>query len=289
MRLTQGSRRSAAWRALDFRHLEHRLGGQPLGQPPQAQRHVLQLRLVGPMLDLASVDQIGGMPKIAYGTPSHSLIPVSVVPDAQDCRNAAKRSLIRPADYRRVRSTCRRFRHSIARSIKQAPSHKKTVAMSSRIVICLAAIIAAAFSVMPASAQFRMDTSAGQAAQAMGMPTIGDLQVGDTGYVASFTPCIERQGLYLPTLATVTEEPLSFAQNLRVEINAEGDIVVELFIGDDVPDQSQGLRQLALTIANASSCAAENYYFPNDYSDLRAIASINGHASLAALIDSLVR
>ena len=161
--------------------------------------------------------------------------------------------------------------------------------MSSRIVICLAAIFAAAFSVMPASAQFRMDTSAGQAAQAMGMPTIGDMQVGDTGYVASFTPCIERQGLFLPTLATVTEEPLAFAQNLRVEINAEGDIVVELFIGDDVPDQSQGLRQLALTIANASSCAAENYYFPNDYSDLRAIASINGFTSLAALIDSLVR
>lgn len=144
-------------------------------------------------------------------------------------------------------------------------------------------------SVMPASAQFRMDTSAGQAAQAMGMPTIGDMQVGDTGYVASFTPCIERQGLFLPTLATVTQEPLAFAQNLRVEISADGDIVVDLFIGDDVPDQQQGLRQLALTIANASSCAAENYYFPNDYSDLRAIASINGHTSLAALIQSLVR
>ncbi len=142
---------------------------------------------------------------------------------------------------------------------------------------------------MPASAQFRMDTSAGQAAQAMGMPTIGDMQVGDTGYVASFTPCIERQGLFLPTLATVTQEPLAFAQNLRVEISADGDIVVDLFIGDDVPDQQQGLRQLALTIANASSCAAENYYFPNDYSDLRAIASINGHTSLAALIQSLVR
>lgn len=134
-----------------------------------------------------------------------------------------------------------------------------------------------------------MDTSAGQAAQAMGMPTIGDMQVGDTGYVASFTPCIERQGLFLPTLATVTQEPLAFAQNLRVEISADGDIVVDLFIGDDVPDQQQGLRQLALTIANASSCAAENYYFPNDYSDLRAIASINGHTSLAALIQSLVR
>ena len=161
--------------------------------------------------------------------------------------------------------------------------------MSPRIFACLAAICAAMLTAMPASAQFRMDTSAGQAAQAMGMPTIGDLQVGDSGYVASFTPCIERQGLFLPTLATVTQEPLAFAQNLYVEINAEGDIVVDLFIGDDVPDRQQGLRQLALTIANASSCAAENYYFPNDYSDLRAIASIDGYTSLAALIDSLVR
>lgn len=134
-----------------------------------------------------------------------------------------------------------------------------------------------------------MDTSAGQAANAMGMPTIGDMQVGQTRYVASFTPCIERQGLFLPTLATVTEEPLSFAQNLLVQIDASGNIVAELFIGDDVPDAQEGLRQLALTIANASSCAAENYYFPNDYSDLRAIASVNGHTSLAGLIDSLIR
>jgi len=161
--------------------------------------------------------------------------------------------------------------------------------MSSRILICVAAICAAAFSVLPASAQFLMDTSAGQAAKAMGMPTIGDMAVGETGYIASFTPCIERQGLFLPTLASVTEEPLAFAQNLRVEIGQDGNIVAEFFIGDDVPDQRQGLRQLALTIANASSCAAENYYFPNDYSDLRAISSINGYTSLAGLIDSFVR
>ena len=68
-----------------------------------------------------------------------------------------------------------------------------------------------------------------------------------------------------------------------------GKVVAELYVGDDVPDRQQGLRQLALTIANASSCAAENYYFPNDYSDLRAISSINGHTSLGALIESLVR
>ena len=123
----------------------------------------------------------------------------------------------------------------------------------------------------------------------MGMPTIGDMAVGDVGFVASFTPCIERQSLFLPTLATVTEEPLAFAQNLRVEIDTAGNIVAQLFVGDDVPDRPQGLRQLALTIANASSCAAENYYFPNDYSDLRAITSVNGFTSLAALIESLVR
>lgn len=122
----------------------------------------------------------------------------------------------------------------------------------------------------------------------MGMPTVGDMASGDSGYVASFTPCIERQGLFLPTLATVTQEPLAFAQNLRVEIDSNGNIRAELFVGQDVPDTQQGLRQLALTIANASSCAAENYYFPNDYSDLRAIVSINGHTSLAALIASLV-
>lgn len=161
--------------------------------------------------------------------------------------------------------------------------------MSSRILICLAAICAAMVSGLPASAQFRMDTSAGQAANAMGMPTIGDMQVGEVGYVASFTPCIERQGLFLPELTTVTEEPLAFAQNLRVEIDRNGYVVAELFVGENVPDQPQGLRQLALTIANASSCAAENYYFPNDYSDLLAIASIDGHTSLAGLIDSLVR
>jgi len=161
--------------------------------------------------------------------------------------------------------------------------------MSSRILICLAAFCAAMAPALPASAQFRMDTTAGQAANAMGMPTLGDMQVGESGYIASFTPCIERQGLYLPTLATVTVEPLAFAQNLRVEVDADGNVVAELFVGDDVPDQRQSLRQLALTIANASSCAAENYYFPNDHSDLRPIASINGYSSLAALIDSLVR
>lgn len=152
------------------------------------------------------------------------------------------------------------------------------------LTVFCAAFVATA---QPARAQFSMDATAGDAARAMGMPTVGDMAAGQSGYVASFTPCIERQGLFLPTLATVTQEPLAFAQNLLIEIDPNGNVKAELYIGDDVPDRTQGLRQLALTLANASSCAAENYYFPNDFSDLRAIVSINGHSGLAALIDSL--
>ncbi|NNG03252.1 MAG: hypothetical protein HKM95_04025 [Inquilinus sp.] len=159
--------------------------------------------------------------------------------------------------------------------------------MSSLRFVLAAGLAAFLIIAGPARAQFAMDATAGDAARAMGMPTVGDMAVGQSGYVASFTPCIERQGLFLPALATVTQEPLSFAQNLLIEIDPSGNILARLYVGDDVPDRAQGLRQLALTIANASSCAAENYYFPNDYSDLLAIVSINGHTGLAPLIQSL--
>ena len=161
--------------------------------------------------------------------------------------------------------------------------------MLSRMLVCLSVGVLAVLQSASADGQFAIDMKAQDVARRMNVATVGDLTVGDTGFVASFAPCVERQGLYIPTLATVIAEPSEFAQILRIEIDADGSIALELYVGSEVPDPPESHRGLALTLANASSCAAEDNYFPNDYSELRAVVSINGFASLAGLVESLAK
>lgn len=107
---------------------------------------------------------------------------------------------------------------------------------------------------------------------------IGDLMVGDKGYVSNQSFCVENKKLFL-SARFATQEKMTYSVNLVAEILPKRTVSITLHDYDDKLDR------IGNAIPNPQSCDTVRLYFPD--AELLSVKSINGFDNMRDYIGFL--
>lgn len=139
------------------------------------------------------------------------------------------------------------------------------------------------------SGGFTIDVDIPETLQRLGKPTINELAVGESAYIGTFTTCKGPRGILHVPRTTLIEEPPKWGHRYRATRHPHGRLELEIKASKAGTQETIEARRLAtIQLASGRPCLRDGISIPFKSDELFVVLSIDGHASLEALLSAVV-
>lgn len=151
-----------------------------------------------------------------------------------------------------------------------------------RAVIFLIGLVSVGIS-GPAIAEFKLDVSPSEVAKDLAIYRVGDLVVGDTGYITNWAWCAKNGQLFLPGTKLLTDLS-EWGSRWKISILPGRAVSLEMNHGDkvDADERREALNKHVYTLAASPSCELRKILAPAGESEnLLRVETVVGRKSLS--------